>query len=84
MTDDVLVRLHDLLLSPDPPELIGRGHRWTQPGRTDRRLTVLPKILVAWVQWRHAGIDAEPEFSKARRYPAERTVGRVVNMKGRR
>lgn len=83
MTDAVLVRLHDLLLTPDPPELIGRGHVQTCAGDSRRRLTVFPTVFMVWLQRRHLARDGEPELSQAQRYPAERTVGRVVTMKAR-
>lgn len=39
-----------LMARPDLPCLPARRHTWTQAGRADRHVTVLPRILTAWVQ----------------------------------
>lgn len=59
--------LHDLLASPDPSDLIGRGHRITQPGDPQRRSTVLLPLLTRWAVTRQVLNDAPPFIGKARK-----------------
>ncbi len=61
MTVDTLERLSTLLASPDPPDLVGRGARLTQDGRSDRR-QAYRALLVRWAQRRFLerdGADGE-------------------------
>lgn len=62
-----LVELHDFLDRPDPACLIGRGHHVTQPGRADRRTTVLIPLLTRWLQTRYVQNDPAPHIGKARK-----------------
>lgn len=58
--------LHELLQSADPPEMKGRGHRITCPGRADRRSTVYLPLLTRWAQTRFVQNDPAPHIGKAK------------------
>ncbi len=41
-----------LLAAPDPADLPRRAHHWTCAGRSDRMETLMPPILLRWLQRR--------------------------------
>ncbi len=44
--------LTNLLSKPDPSDLVGRGHRLTQPGKPNRH-EALPGLIQTWIQYRY-------------------------------
>jgi len=62
-----VIALHALLLRPDPPDLVGRGHHVTQPGKPNRRQTVFLPLLTRWAQWHFFKVDPEPKPGRAQR-----------------
>ena len=67
MTPAWLPDLHRLLLAADPPDMRRRANHVTQPGRADRRSTILLPLLTRWAQHRHVGKDPAPHIGKARK-----------------
>ena len=64
---DAFVRL---LAQSDPPDLPRRSHVLRYAGDANRRATILPRIFMAWLQWRHLAIDGEQPLAPAtRRFP---------------
>ena len=61
-----LQRLTEVLAQPDPPDLRGRGVRWTHPGDPQRRQTVQLPLLIRWAQHRCLQVDPEPAPAPAR------------------
>ena len=61
-----LQRLTEVLAQPDPPDLRGRGVRWTHAGDPQRRQTVLLPLLIRWAQHRCLHVDPEPATAPAR------------------
>ncbi|HVB36937.1 MAG TPA: hypothetical protein VND92_00300 [Vicinamibacterales bacterium] len=48
-----------LLERPDPLDLPRRRHVYRCEGDPDRRVTRLPRLLMAWLQWRYLESDVE-------------------------
>jgi hypothetical protein len=66
-----------LLARPDPADLPRRAHVYRWQGDPNRRVTRLPGILMAWLQYRHLEHDVEEPIAPARRTWTRRT--RAVN-----
>lgn len=65
MTREHLPALHRLLSEPDPPDLVGRGHRVTFEGIPERRAWILLPLLTRWAQHRHLGLDGDLPYRPA-------------------
>ena len=67
-----------LLARPDPVDLPRRTHVYHCEGDPDRRETVLPGTLMAWLQRRHLETDSDEPLAPATR-TFQRHSRRAVN-----